>query len=283
MAADAFGTISCIGTGAMGSALMRAVVRRAGAENVLVSDAEEEKARAFAASCGCTAVSNREAAERAGFLFLAVKPAVLPALLAEISGWLQPSCTVVSMAAGVPAASVRAALRGNPVVRIMPNVAASCGCGMTAVSAGADVPPEKTGAVCDLLSASGRTEIVPESLMDAVTGVSGSGPAFGFVFIDAMADAAVRLGMPRAQALVFAAQTLKGAAELVLAGGHPAVLKDAVCSPAGTTIEGIAALEGSAFRAAVIRAVTAAGEKSASAGKSVSAGKVPSAENSPSA
>ena len=105
---------------------------------------------------------------------------------------------------------------------------------------------------------------MPESLMDAVTGVSGSGLAFGFVFIEAMADAAVLLGMPRAQALVFAAQTLKGAAELVLAGecAHPAVLKDAVCSPAGTTIAGIAALEEAGFRNAVIKAVKAAAERS---------------------
>ncbi len=248
---------------------MKAVAKTAGAESVIVTDASLEKAESFAASCSCrVAASNGEAVKGASFVFLAVKPAIIPAVASEIAPFLEPSAVVVSMAAGVKIESVKSRLKDNPVIRIMPNAAASCACAMTAVSASADTPPERIAALQSLLSASGRTELVPESLMDAVTGVSGSGPAFGFVFIEAMADAAVMLGMPRGQAVVFAAQTLKGAAELVLSGEgtHPAVLKDAVCSPGGTTIAGIAALEEAGFRSAVIKAVKAAAERSGELG-----------------
>ena len=262
--------IACIGCGMMGGALMKAVAKAAGAENVVVSDASAEKADELSRSCGCrVARSNAEAVAGASFVFLAVKPAVISKVAEEIAPALEASAVVVSMAAGVKIESVKSHLCGNPVARIMPNMAASCACAMTAISASGDTPPERIAALQSLLSASGRAEIVPEQLMDAVTGVSGSGLAFGFVFIEAMADAAVMLGMPRAQALVFAAQTLKGAAELVLAGegARPAVLKDAVCSPAGTTIAGIAALEEAGFRNAVIKAVRAAAERSAELGK----------------
>ena len=255
--------VACIGAGVMGGALMKAVAKTAGAENVVVADADCKKAESLAATCGCrVAQSNSEAVAGASFVFLAVKPAIVPAVAAEIAPALEPAAVVVSVAAGVKIESVKAHLCGNPVARIMPNAAASCACAMTAICASADTPPERVAALQSLLSASGRAEIVPEQLMDAVTGVSGSGLAFGLVFIEAMADAAVMLGMPRAQALVFSAQALKGAAELVLAGDHPAVLKDAVCSPAGTTIAGIAALEEAGFRNAVIKAVKAAAERS---------------------
>ena len=257
--------IACIGTGVMGSALTKAVVKVAGRDNVIVYDVCPEKAESLGAECGCrVALSNREAARDASFVFLAVKPAIVPEVAEEIAPALKDSAVVVSVAAGVKIENVKARLCGNPVARIMPNAAASCAAAMTAICASSDTPEERVATLQSLLSASGRVEVVPESLMDAVTGVSGSGPAFGLVFIEAMADAAVLLGMPRGQALVFAAQTLKGAAELVLAGegAHPAVLKDAVCSPAGTTIAGIAALEEAGFRNAVIKAVRAAAERS---------------------
>ena len=139
---------------------------------------------------------------------------------------------------------------------------------MTALAASGDVSEERVVAICTLLEASGKVERVDEKLMDCVTAVSGSGPAYAFVFIEALADAAVRSGMPRDAAYVYAAQTVKGAAAAVLASGkNPAALKDAVCSPGGTTIEGVAALEKGGFRSAVFDAVKAACEKSAAMGK----------------
>ena len=261
--------IACIGTGVMGSALTKAVVKVVGQDNVIVYDVCPEKAESLGAECGCfIATAIDTAVKSASFVFLAVKPAIIPKVAEEIAPDLKDSAVVVSVAAGVKIESVKAHLRGNSVIRIMPNAAASCATAMTAICASGDTPPERIAALQSLLAASGRAEIVPEVLMDAVTGVSGSGPAFGLVFIEAMADAAVLLGMPRAQAIIFAAQTLKGAAELVLAGegAHPAVLKDAVCSPGGTTIAGIAALEEAGFRNAVIKAVKAAAERSAELG-----------------
>ena len=139
---------------------------------------------------------------------------------------------------------------------------------MTAVTRGENVTDEEFETAKEILSSAGVVEAVPEKLMDCVTAVSGSGPAFVFMFIEALADAAVRCGMPRAQAYTYAAQTVKGSADLVLeTGKHPAVLKDSVCSPAGTTIAGVAALEANGFRNAVIEAVTAANDKSIALGK----------------
>ena len=150
----------------------------------------------------------------------------------------------------------------------MPNMPAAIGEAMTALSANSVAKEEDIATVKTLLEAAGKVEIVDEKLMDCVTAVSGSGPAFVFMFIEAMADAAVKLGMPRAQAYTYAAQTVKGSSAMVLESGkHPAVLKDGVCSPAGTTIEGVAALERSGFRNSVIEAVTAAYGRSVALGK----------------
>lgn len=262
--------IGCIGIGAMGSALMKAVIRKNGPENVFVSDSDIEKARVFAGDFGCTALaSNVETARSASFLFLAVKPQFIPSVLNEINSVMDPSTVIVSMAAGVRIEQIRKHLDGHPlIVRIMPNMPAACGCGMIAVSPDSPVSAAQTDKLRSLLTEAGRTEITPESLMDAVTAVSGSGPAFGFIFVEAMADAAVQLGIPRQQAVEYAAQTLKGAAAMVLeTGKHPAELKDSVCSPAGTTIAGVSALEASGFRSSVIKAVTAAAFRSSEMGK----------------
>ena len=139
---------------------------------------------------------------------------------------------------------------------------------MIALSANSAASEKDVAEAKSLLEAAGKVEIVDEKLMDCVTAVSGSGPAFVFMFIEAMADAAVKLGMPRAQAYIYAAQTLKGSAEMALqTGKHPAALKDSVCSPAGTTIEGVAALEKNNFRNSVIEAVSAAYRRSVELGK----------------
>ena len=152
-------------------------------------------------------------------------------------------------------------------IRLMPNLPATVGEAMIALTCEDDISSEEVAEVKSILSKAGSVEQVPENLMDCVTGISGSGPAYGFIFIEALADAAVKLGMPRKQAYIYAAQTLKGAAAMVLeTGRHPADLKDAVCSPAGTTIAGVAALEENGFRDAIIKAAVAATERSAELG-----------------
>ncbi|EPF25813.1 pyrroline-5-carboxylate reductase [Treponema socranskii subsp. paredis ATCC 35535] len=270
--ADAFDmkkiTVSVIGCGAMGGAVLRALCKKIDPQSVKVSAKRFEHAEAIAAETKCVAVkTNSEAARKSDYVFIAVKPAYVLSVLEEISGELKDDATVVSMAAGVPLEALSKA-SGKPAVRIMPNMPVSVGEGMIALAASGDVSEERVAAVCALLEASGKVERVDEKLMDCVTAVSGSGPAYAFVFIEALADAAVRSGMPRDEAYVYAAQTVKGAAAAVLAcGKNPASLKDAVCSPGGTTIEGVAALEKGGFRSAVFDAVKAAYEKSAAMSK----------------
>ena len=269
-------TIACIGCGVMGGALLRAMTTLVAPQQITVSAASMAEAQAFAAATGCVAAaSNADAVKGACVVFIAVKPAFVAQVLAELAPALRHDAVVVSMAAGVTLETVATALGaasdGRTLVRIMPNMPAAVGEAMIALSARA-IDAAQTSAdvalVRALLESAGKVELVDERLMDCVTAVSGSGPAFAFMFIEAMADAAVRLGMPRAQAYTYAAQTLKGSAAMVLEDGrHPAALKDGVCSPAGTTIAGVAALERAGFRNAVIEAVQAAYERSVSLGK----------------
>ncbi|MCR5723492.1 MAG: pyrroline-5-carboxylate reductase [Treponema sp.] len=269
-------TIACIGCGVMGGALMRAIASVVTAKNITVSAATAEEAKAFAASIGCNAAeSNALAVKNAKIVFLAVKPAFVTTVLQEISGSLLPDATIVSMAAGLPIETLHKTLNsatpaGNThsLVRIMPNMPAAVGEAMIALAANSSAHSYDVEAVKELLESAGKVEQVDEKLMDCVTAVSGSGPAFVFMFIEALADAAVRFGMPRKQAYIYAAQTVKGSASMMLETGRlPADLKDGVCSPAGTTIEGVAALERTGLRNSVIEAVTATYEKSVALGK----------------
>ncbi len=266
-------TIGCIGSGTMGGALMQAVAKKIGGQNVFVSDVDFSKAEAFAAKIGGTALkTNSEVAAKADVLFLAVKPAYVKAVLSDIAQNLSSEKVLVSMAAGVTLSTLLSALdraASKPhLIRIMPNLPATVGEAMIALSPAQETSAQEAELAKNLLSLAGKVEIVPEKLMDAVTAVSGSGPAYAFLFIEALADAAVRFGMPRAQAYTYAAQTLKGAAALALEDSRSiSELKDAVCSPAGTTIEGVIALEQNGFRAAVIDAATAAYEKSVELGR----------------
>ncbi len=251
----------CIGTGVMGSAVMEAVVKAVGANQVMVSDSDSLKAEAFCRKTGAVqAESNRAVASGADYVFLAVKPQYLVQVLEDISSALGPEAILVSMAAGIKIEQIRKHLDRHPkIIRIMPNTPASVGSAMIAIAPDSAVTPTEVEELQRLLSPAGVTEITPETLMDAVTAVSGSGPAYGYLFIEALSDAAVRMGMPRQLAIRCAAQTLKGAAEMVLqTGSHPAALKDGVCSPAGTTIAGVAKLEEKGFRSAVIEAAYAA-------------------------
>lgn len=261
--------IACIGSGNMGFALMSAAKNTDTAvkTEIFITDADGEKAKSAAASLGAKVLSsNTEAAEKGDFIFLAVKPQILQQVLAEISETVKKriNCgsppVIVSMAAGWSIKKIQAAASALlPVVRMMPNTPVLIGKGMIALAASPEVPPEKIAALENILGGAGKVDRLDEHLMDAATGLSGSGPAFVYLFIEALADGGVRAGLPRDRALLYAAQTVLGSAAMVQeTGKHPGELKDMVTSPGGTTIAGLAALEDGAFRGTVIKAVEAA-------------------------
>lgn len=258
-------SIGFIGCGAMGGSLARAI-RKGSKKNVTVSDSNLELAKKFAKENKCTVVEkNTDIAKNCDYIFLAVKPNHVAGVLTEISDSLKKDSVIISMAAGFPLAALMALCPvETPVVRIMPNTPALVAEGMIAACFNDKVLEEDKNIVCKLLEYAGKVNVVEENMMDCVTAVSGSGPAYVFMFIEAMADAAVKCGMKRADAYIYAAQTVKGAASLMLETGKaPAVLKDMVCSPAGTTIDAVYALEQGGMRAAVMDAVVAAYNKSA--------------------
>ena len=211
-----------------------------------------------------TTLSNETVAERSDILFLAVKPNKFDEVIPQISSHVKNNCIIVSIAAGKTIAAIEESFgREIKLVRAMPNTPALVGEAMSALCANASVSTEELAEVQQIFNSFGKSEVVPESLIDAVVGVSGSSPAYVYMFIEAMADAAVADGMPRTQAYKFAAQSVYGAAKMVLeTGEHPGALKDAVCSPGGTTIEAVAALEKGGFRDAVITAQRACSQKS---------------------
>ena len=258
--------IACIGCGNMGGAIVRGLCTIMDPKSIYVSAAHFESAQKFALETGVNACStNDEAAQEANIIFLAVKPAYIKQVLAEISDSILQNTIIVSMAAGVTLDQLNQYCGGetSQIFRIMPNMPAQIGSGMTALCAMEGADSKNLETVKTLLESTGRVEVVGEKLMNCVTGISGSGPAFVFMFIEALADAAVLNGMPRPQAYTYAAQTVYGSAQMVLETGKaPAVLKDAVCSPGGTTIAGVAALEQDGFRNATIHAVTAATKRS---------------------
>jgi pyrroline-5-carboxylate reductase len=271
-------TIACIGSGNMGGALMKGAASLPGGANIGVADLDKPKARALAKKLGGTVyASNIEAVKKADYVFLAVKPQVLTAVLEEIAPAVQKRLTdknapvLVSMAAGWSIAKIQAILGGGsgkgaakaPVVRIMPNTPALISRGVIAMTASAEVPANKAAELEKIFAAAGIVDRLEEKYLEAVTGLSGSGPAFVYLFIEALADGGVRAGLPRDKALRYAAQTVLGSAAMVLeTGKHPGELKDMVTSPAGTTIAGIAALENGAFRGTVMNAVDAACRRS---------------------
>ena len=212
---------------------------------------------------------NKEAAEKADVIVLSVKPQFYEEVICEIKDVMKDNQIVVTIAPGKTLAWLEEKF-GKPVklVRTMPNTPAMVQEGMTGVCKNTYVTESEMEHVCDILRGFGEVEIIPERLIDAVVTVSGSSPAYVFMMIEAMADAAVAEGMPRKQAYTFAAQTLLGSAKMVLeTEQHPGELKDAVCSPAGTTIEAVNVLEKKGMRSAVIEAVTAAAKKNHQLGK----------------
>jgi pyrroline-5-carboxylate reductase len=251
-----------IGGGTMAEAILRAILEAAVAapEAVVVSEPVEARRAALAALGARTTASNEEAVEGADVILLAVKPAVVPAALAEIGPGLKAEQLVISIAAGTPLATLEALLpAGVPVVRVMPNLCLSVRAGASALCCGRHAGAEHAAAAREIFAAGGRVVEVPESLVDAVTGLSGSGPGYVMLIIEALADGGVLSGLPRDVALTLAAQTVFGAAKLLLERDeHPAAWKDRVATPGGTTIVGLAALEAGGLRSALIEAVAAA-------------------------
>lgn len=262
--------VAFIGTGNMGAALARAVCAAWGGQRVILSNRTYAKAEALASEFGCQAVStNREAVRMARYIFLCVKPHLIRGVVEEIAHLLEGK-TVISVAAGVTLADIRALTGENvTLLRAMPNTPCAIGQGLTALCGGDDVKENDFAEVEAILAKTGRVERIDESLMDAFSAVAGCGPAFIYPYIEALADGGVLAGLPRDKALTFAAQMTLGAAAMVLESGeHPGTLKDRVCSPGGSTIEGVAELERHGLRAAAIDAVLAAWGKNKTLGKS---------------
>ncbi|MHB8962578.1 MAG: pyrroline-5-carboxylate reductase [Saccharofermentanales bacterium] len=259
--------IAVIGTGNMGQALVRGFISKGAhaPSEITLYDDDMAKASELAEATGCTFCSEmRDAVEAAETLLLAVKPQVMATVITQINEFIHEGTLVISIAAGISTDFLRGAFihKNLPIVRVMPNTPALLGYGASALSF-AGTTAQQEGYCMSLFESCGIAIRVDESKMDAVTGVSGSGPAYGMIFIEAMADAGVKLGLTRDEAIRLSAMTLKGAAAMVLETGvHPAELKDRVCSPGGTTIAAVHVLEQGGFRGTVMDAVFAAAKRS---------------------
>ena len=265
-------TFGFIGTGNMGSALARAAVKEITPANVWLSNRSHAKAEALAEELGCLAVHVRTVAEKCDYIFLGVKPQMMEALLADIAPILagrEEPFVLISMAGGLKMEKIRKMAGGDyPVIRIMPNTPVAVGCGVILYDCTDNVPKEAVEDFCSAMAQAGLVDALPEKLIDAGSAVSGSGPAFADMFIEAIADGGVLCGLPRAKAMSYAAMMLQGAAKLYLEGNkHPGELKDAVCSPGGSTIVGVRELEKGAFRSACMEAVIKTCERSKEMGE----------------
>lgn len=255
--------VGFIGGGKMGGVLAGGILskRLVPASHVLISDISRERLDALHKTYGVLVTpDNQRIAREADILVLAVKPQNMGDVLSGISAVVGKSCLVISIAAGIPIRYIEERLKkGIRVIRVMPNTPSLIGEGMAALSGGTAATEKDIAVARQIFDAVGLTLVVQEELMNAVTGLSGSGPAYGFIIIEALSDAGVRMGLSRDVALKLAAQTLLGAAKLCLKGDkHPAELKDMVSSPGGTTIAGIRALEEGRIRATLMAAVEAA-------------------------
>jgi pyrroline-5-carboxylate reductase len=264
--------LALLGAGNMARALLRGCLARAELtpDQLAATDVSADARAHITRELGIrTFESNAEATRWATTVVLAVKPQVIPAVLAEIAPVLTDDQLVISIAAGIPIDRIAEGLRGHlRVIRAMPNTPALVGAGATAVCASAGATADDLREADGLFASVGSVVQVGEGLMDAVTGLSGSGPAYAFLAIEALSDGGVQAGLPRDVATRLAAQTLLGAAKLALESGeHPGKLKDMVTSPAGTTIAGVAALERAGFRAALMQAVEAATARAKALGK----------------
>lgn len=258
--------IGFLGAGNMGGAIAKAVSKTK-AGQILLYDKDEEKARALAREIGAEAASLAALGE-ADVIFLAVKPQVMPFAVGKLLPKIKGSPLFVSMAAGLPLAILTETVHSERVIRIMPNTPVAVGEGMTVYAKGKAVTDGDEETFLAIMEKSGRVLPLPEDKIDAASAVSGCGPAFACLFAEALADGGVAAGLGRDTALLLAAQMMKGTAQLLLSTRlHPGALKDAVCSPGGSTIEGVRSLEEGALRGTVMDAVTAAYEKTVALGR----------------
>ncbi len=263
--------LAFIGGGQMAFALAQGFIRGGvlDASRIRVSEPVAAQRERLTEALGVvTAATAAEVISGANVVVLATKPQVMGVVLADVAKSLDPRTLVVSIAAGVSIATMEAALGANArVVRTMPNTPALVGSAATGIARGSHATDGDLEIVTTLFDAVGASVVVGEALLDAVTGLSGSGPAYVYLFIEALADGGVRSGLPRDAAMRLAAQTVLGSAQMVLeTKKHPGELKDMVTSPGGTTIAGVHALEQAGFRGAVINAVKAATDRSAELG-----------------
>lgn len=258
--------IGFIGGGALTEAMVKSLagnlVKKP--EDLFVSDHKQSRCDELREAYGLNAFVGADSfADGVDVLVLAVKPKDAEKAMEEISPGIGEGTLLVSVVAGMKLESIEPYVPSNPVIRVMPNVAQSVGEGMAAFARGVSARAEDVAKVQEIWASVGKVVEVPESLMDAVTGLSGSGPAFAFLMVDAMASGGVAAGLPRKTAVLLAAQTLLGSAKMVLETGlHPDVLRDQVTSPAGTTVAGLRVLEAKGIRSALTEAVIAAAERS---------------------
>ncbi len=258
-------TVAVVGAGKMGEALLSGLLRAGRAPGeLLFTERHDDRAAYLTETYGVEAVSSAEAAKRADTLVVAVKPQEMTALLDDLSGIVTADNLVITIAAGIPTSTLEGRLvEGTPVVRVMSNTPVFVDEAMSAIAAGAHAEEAHLARTEDLLRPVGKVIRVPESQLDAVTALSGSGPAYFFFLVEAMIDAGILLGLPRAVAQELIVQTAVGSAVMLRdSGDHPVQLREAVTSPGGTTIAAIRKLEDHGVRAALLAALEAARDRS---------------------
>lgn len=264
-------TVGFIGAGNMAEALIKGIIESGICEssNIWASDISVERGNSLTNRYNINFLKdNRELVAKADYVVYAVKPFLIEQILAEVSPVVKEGQVHISIAAGVSIEQIEEKLPENtPVIRVMPNTPCLIGTGASAYALGKTVNPQQEQALKKILESTGVSVKVSEQLLNAVTGLSGSGPAYAFLIIEALADAGVKNGLPRDTALLLAAQTVMGSARMVLeTGEHPAKLKDMVTTPGGTTIAGVHVLENGRLRGVLIDAVTAAADRAGELG-----------------
>ncbi len=258
--------VAVLGAGKMGGILLQVLLKNGllSPKNTTATVGHEDRARALGRKLGiAVGTNNRKAAENADIILIAVKPQVVEEVASELRGSISPRQLVISVAASVPNRLIEETLNADiPVIRAMPNTPCLLACGMTALARGAHATAKHVEMATAMFNMVGRTVVVDEKHMDAVTGLSASGPAYIYIIIESLAEAGVKVGLPRDVATLLAAQTTMGAARVVLeTGDHPALLKDSVTTPAGCTVDGLMELEEGKLRVTLIKAVVKASQR----------------------
>ncbi|MBR0112495.1 MAG: pyrroline-5-carboxylate reductase [Clostridia bacterium] len=261
-----------IGAGNMGSAIARGMCKTVNPSDIAVCDTDAAKVNSLSSETGITVTDIKDISVNSRYIILAVKPQALPSVLGTVKDFIvgrDDRFVFVSMAAGTAVSKIKNLLDTDvPVIRIMPNVPCSVGAGMTLCAPDESITEEELKTFISAYEGCGAIDVIEESKIDAYSIVTGCGPAFAYLMIEALADGQVEIGVPRDKAYLYAAKMIEGSAKLMTESGRiPADLKDSVCSPGGTTIEGVRVLENGAFRSSVIEAVRASYKRTLELGK----------------